>query len=148
MRNCQRGFSLLETLVTAGIAGSLAAATIPSMSTALNAHRLNAALRETVGVIRVARSSAIVRHIQGRVVVSADGKTLTVQVNRASTGWTTIGTARYLDGGVAVSDVSPAGGLTFSSQGAVANAVTVTLQNARGDTRQISVSLLGSVEVS
>ena len=53
---------------------------------------------------------------------------------------------RVLDGGV--SWVSPTGGLSFSSQGRVGNAVTVTLQNARGDTRQIVVSLLGGIEVS
>jgi len=148
MRNCQRGFSLLETLVVASIAGTLAAVTIPNLSGAVNAHRLQGGLRTTVGAIRVARSAAISRNIQGRVTVSDDGKTLTVEVNRPGTGWTTIGTARALDGGVSVSSVSPANGLLFNSQGTVTNAVTVTLQNARGDTRQIAVSLLGGVEVS
>src|ERR1043166_2135025 len=111
MRNSQKGFSLLETLVVASIAGTLAAVTIPNLSGALNAHRLQGGLRTTVGVIRVARSAAISRNVQGRVTVSGDGKTLTVEVNRPGTGWTTIGTARALDGGVSVSSVSPANGL-------------------------------------
>ena len=146
MRNCQRGFSLLETLVVASIAGTLAAVTIPNLSGAVNAHRLQGGLRTTVGAVRVARSAAISRNIAGRLTVSDDGKTLTVEVDRPGTGWTAIGTPRVLDGGV--SWVSPTGGLSFSSQGTLANAVTVTLQNARGDTRQIAVSLLGGVEVS
>jgi prepilin-type N-terminal cleavage/methylation domain-containing protein len=148
MRNCQRGFSLLETLVVASIAGTLAAVTIPNLSGAVNAHRLQGGLRTSVGAIRVARSAAISRNIRGRVTVSDDGKTLTVEVERAGTGWTAIGTPRMLDGGVSVASVSPANGLLFNSQGTVTNGVTVTLQNARGDTRQIAVSLLGGVEVS
>jgi len=148
MRKCQRGFTLLETLVTAGIAGTLAAVTVPSLSAAVNAHRLNASLRSTVGTIRVTRSAAIARNVQGRVTVSGDGKTLTVEVNRLATGWTAIGTPRVLEGGVSVASVSPANGLVFSTQGTVANQVTVTLQNARGDTRQLTIALLGAVEVS
>ena len=77
-----------------------------------------------------------------------DGKTLTVEVNRLATGWTAIGTPRVLEGGVSVASVSPANGLVFSTQGTVANQVTVTLQNARGDTRQLTIALLGAVEVS
>lgn len=141
------GFTLLEIMVTSGIVGALAAITFPGMAAGLNAHRLTAGLRETVGIIRVARSSAISRNVQGRVVVSEDGTTLTVQVNRAGT-WTAIGTPVVLDGGVAVSSVTPSNGLLFTTQGAVANAVIVTVHNGRGDTRQISVSLLGSVDIA
>ena len=148
-RNAQRGFTLLETLVTAGIAGTLAAATFPGMSSALNSHRLTAGLRSAVGSIRVARSSAVTRNVQSRVSVSEDGKTLTVQVDPSGTNtWVSIGTPLVLDGGVTVSAVSPANGLVFTANGTVANAVTVTLSNARGDTHTISVGLIGSVDIS
>lgn len=133
-------------MVTSGIIGALAAVTFPGMAAGLSAHRLTAGLRETVGIIRVARSSAISRNVQGKIVVSDDGTSLTVQVNRAGT-WTAIGTPVVLDGGVTVSSVSPANGLLFTTQGAVANPVTVTVRNALGSTRQISVSLLGSVDI-
>src|SRR5262249_35024842 len=131
-RKAQRGFTLLETLVTAGIAGTLAAVTFPGMSSALNSHRLTAGLRSTVGSIRVARSAAVTRNVQSRVSVSGDGKTLTVQVDPSGTGtWVSIGTPLVLEGGVTVSSVSPANGLVFMPQGTVASAVTVTLSNAR-----------------
>jgi prepilin-type N-terminal cleavage/methylation domain-containing protein len=148
-RKSERGFTLLETLVTAGIAGTLAAVTFPGMSSALNSHRLTAGLRGAVGSIRVARSSAVTRNVQSRVSVSEDGKTLTVQVDPSGTNtWVSIGTPLVLDGGVTVSSVSPANGLVFTPKGTVANAVTVTLQNARGDTHNIAVGLIGSVDIS
>jgi len=53
-----------------------------------------------------------------------------------------------VDSGVTVSSVSPSGGLVFTSQGTVANQVTVTVQNAVGGSRQVTVSLLGAVQVS
>jgi prepilin-type N-terminal cleavage/methylation domain-containing protein len=145
----QKGFTLLETLVTAGIAGTLATVAFPGMSSALNSHRLMAGLRGTVGAVRVARSSAVTRNVQSRLSVSEDGKTLTVQVDPSGTNtWVSIGTPLVLDGGVTVSSVSPSNGLVFTSQGTVSNAVTVTLRNARGDTHNIAVGLLGSVDIS
>jgi type IV fimbrial biogenesis protein FimT len=152
MRNSQKGFTLLETLVTAGIAGMMAAITFPSLSSSLSAHRLMAGLRSTVGCIRVARSSAISRNKYSQVVVDGSATTLTVQVSPDATTWTSIGTPLVLDGGVTVSSVSPANGLGFKANGSINNAsssaVTLTLQNARGDTHQITVSLLGSVDLS
>ncbi len=147
-KKSQRGFTLLETLVTASIAGTLAAVTVPGMSSALNSHRLTAGLRGAVGSIRVARSTAVTRNEQARVFVSEDRTTLVVQGSRDGFATvTSIGTPLVLDGGVTV--VSPDNILlTFTPQGTVANAVTVTLQNARGDTRTILVGLIGSVDIS
>ncbi len=101
-----------------------------------------------MNAIRVARSAAISRNVQARIVVSGDGKTLSVEADRPGVGWTGIGTPVVLDGGVTVSAVSPANGLTFTTDGRVNSSVTVTLQNTRGDTKQISVSLLGGVNIA
>jgi prepilin-type N-terminal cleavage/methylation domain-containing protein len=141
----QSGLTLFEVLASATILSILAAIGFPSMSSALNAHRLTAGLRGSVGCIRVARSSAINRNLQGRILVSPDGSTLTPQVNLSGT-WTTVKTPLVLEG-VTVS-VTPSGGLVFSAQGTLANPVTVTLQNSLGNTHQINVSLLGSAEIA
>jgi Tfp pilus assembly protein FimT len=146
MRKQESGFSILDTMVAAAITSVLAAATFPSLSSALQGHRLTAGLRKTVGCIRVARSSAITRNQPSRILLSADGSTLTVQVNAGGT-WTSIGTPAVLDSGVTVSSVTPSNGLAFTSQGTVANQVTVTV-NASGASRQLTVSLLGGVEIS
>jgi prepilin-type N-terminal cleavage/methylation domain-containing protein len=148
MRKCQRGFTLLETLVVAGIAGTLAAIAFPNMSSALNSHRLTAGLRGTVGCIRTARSAAVTRNMQGQVVLSNGNTTLTVQVNDG-TGWSAIGTPLVLEGGVTVSSVTPSNGLVFKSDGTPQNgSAVVMLGNARGDTRSIAVGLLGRVDIS
>jgi Tfp pilus assembly protein FimT len=147
MRRRQEGFSLLDMMVTTAVMGVLTTVAIPNLSSALQAHRLTASLRKTVGGIRVARSSAITRNQQSRITLSADNATLTVEVNAGGT-WTAVGTPAVLDSGVTVSSVSPSGGLVFTSQGTVANPVTVTVQNAVGGSRQVTVSLLGAVQVS
>jgi prepilin-type N-terminal cleavage/methylation domain-containing protein len=143
------GFTLLEMLVVAGLVSVMALIAMPSISAALNAHRLTAGLRESAGAIRTARSAAISRNRQARIVVSADGRTLSVEADRPVVGWTAIGVPVVLEDGVSVSSVTPSNGLLFTGQGRVAGgtAVTVTLQNGRGDTRQITVSILGSVDI-
>jgi len=147
-RKNEAGFTIFEVLVVTIIFSLLAAITAPSFSTVVSAHRLTAGLRKSINAIRVARSAAISRNVQARIVVSGDGKTLSVEADRPGVGWSSIGTPVVLDGGVTVSAVSPANGLTFTTDGRVTNSVTVTLQNNRGDTKQISVSLLGGVSAA
>lgn len=147
MRKRERGFSLLDIMVTTAVAGVLTTVALPNLSSAMQSHRLTASLRKTVGCIRVARSSAITRNQQSRITLSADNATLTVEVNAGGT-WTPVGTPAVLDSGVTVSSVSPSGGLVFTGQGTVANQVTVTVQNIVGGSRQVTVSLLGAVQVS
>jgi type II secretory pathway pseudopilin PulG len=144
----QAGFTILETLVTAGIAGTLAAVTFPSWSAAVNAHRLTSGLRTTVASIRAARSAAVSRNSDVRITV-ANGQTLTTEVYRVATNtWDAIGSTVTLDGGTTVSSVSPADGLVFHATGRVDNTVSVTVSNARGGTRQITVAVLGGVDLS
>jgi len=147
MSRRQEGFSLLDMMVTTVVIGTLTTVALPNLSSALQAHRLTASLRKTVGCIRVARSSAITRNQQSRITLNANADTLTVEVNSGGT-WSAVGTPAVLDSGVTVSSVSPSGGLVFTSQGTVANQVAVTVQNAVGGSRQVTVSLLGAVQVS
>jgi type IV fimbrial biogenesis protein FimT len=147
MRRRERGFSLLDIMVTTAVAGVLTTVALPNLSSAMQSHRLTASLRKTVGCIRVARSSAITKNLPSRITVSGDGATLSVEVNSGGS-WTSVGTPAVLDSGVTVSSVSPGGGLVFTGQGTVANQVTVTVQNSVGGSRQVTVSLLGAVQVS
>ena len=143
----EAGFTILEVLVVAFVIGVLAAMATPSLSQSVNAHRLSAGIRKSIGAIRVARSAAISRNVQARVTVSQDGKTLSVEANRPGVGWTVVGVPVVLEGGVSITNVAPANGLLFSGQGTVGGAVALTLQNAGGGTRQIQVSLLGGVDL-
>ena len=144
----QKGFTLFETLVAAGVTATLAAVTFPSLSAAVNIHRLTAGLRTTIGCIRAARSAAISRNADVRITVTG-GRTLTTEVHRAATDtWDTVGRTVALDGGTTISAVSPADGLVFHATGRVDSAVNITVNNARGDNRQVTVAVLGGVDVS
>lgn len=134
--------------MTAALGALLAAIAFPSLSSAVDAHRLTAGLRETVSAIRVARSTAVNRNQQARVVLAADGNRLDVEISPDGVSWTSIGQPAVLADGVKVSSVSPSNGLRFATNGTLFTAVTVTVRNGRGDTRQVGVSVLGSVEVS
>lgn len=144
----QKGFTILETLVAAGVSGALLAAALPNLSTALSASSLQAALRSTAQHVRLARATAVGKNLQSRIVVGADGSTLTTQVLRGSS-WTNSGTPLVLGDSTQIFSVSPsASALTFTSQGTTSGTVTITLRTARGDSRSLVVSLLGSVEAS
>lgn len=145
-RRRESGFSLLETLVVSVIVGVLFAAAAPSLSTAVSAHQLQASLRSTAGYVRLVRATAIGKNLQSKLVVSTDGTTLTIQVYRSGS-WATTGAPAVLSPGVTVLSVSPAN-LTFSTQGVASAATMITLQTARGYTGAVTVSLLGSVDIS
>jgi len=144
----QRGFTLFETLVAAGITATLAAVTFPSLSAAINTHRLTAGLRTTIGCIRAARSAAISRNTEVRITVTS-GRTLTTEVHRVATDtWDAVGRTIVLDGGTTISAVSPADGLVFQATGRVDSAVNITVNNARGDSRRLTIAVLGGVDLS
>jgi prepilin-type N-terminal cleavage/methylation domain-containing protein len=152
VRKSENGFTILESLVAVSVVGILTAVALPSLSNALTAHSLAAGLRETAGIIRVARSAAITRNQQARITVGNDHQTLTIEMApTGSSTWTTAGDAVALDGGVSVSSISPGSRVTFDSKGTlgnVTNGVTVTLRSSSGATKQILVTLLGGVDVS
>ncbi len=138
----------MEMVVTVSLGSMLAAAAIPNLGGAMSAHRLMSGLRETVSVIRQARSVAVSRNQLARVSVSG-GNTLTIEASSdGGTTWASVGEPQVLESGVTVSSVSPANGLRFTGTGTVASAVAVTVRNAKGDTKQINVALLGGVDLS
>ncbi|MGH7860439.1 MAG: pilus assembly FimT family protein [Candidatus Binatia bacterium] len=138
----EKGVTLLETLVAAVMSGILLAAAMPSLSGALNAHQLQAAVRSTTNYVRVVRSIAVARNARTQLVVSEDGRTLSTEAMSGG-AWTAVGQPLALDGGVFVSSVTPA--LEFNSQGTSTASTTVTLQSPQGSTQTIGVSILGSV---
>ena len=145
---CQKGFTILETMIAAGISGALLLAAAPNISSAFAATQLKAALRSTAQHVRLARAVAVGKNLQSRIALSQGGATLTTQVLRAGT-WTDTGTPLVLTNGTTVSSIAPsASALAFSTQGTTAGAVTITLQTSRGDTHTLVVSILGTVQTT
>ncbi len=56
-----KGFSLIELMVTVALAGMLLTIGVPSFATTINNNRMIAAINEFVGAITIARSEAISR---------------------------------------------------------------------------------------
>lgn len=142
-----RGFTLFETLVATALSSLILAVSLPSLSTLVNAHQLQSGLRSTTGYIRLVRAVAVARNLQSRLVVSVDGSTLTTEVLLGGT-WTTAGAPLPLSDPIKVTLISPPTGLVFTPQGTANAATTLTLQTTRGDIHTITVSLLGSVEIT
>lgn len=143
-----KGLTILETILTVSITGAVVTAAAPNFSAALTAPRLQAALRSGAQQVRLARATAVARNLSSRVVVSADGSTMTTQVLRNGS-WTNSGTPLVLGSGATVASVSPsASALSFDSQGMTSGTVTITFRTSNGSQRSMVVSLLGSVEAS
>jgi Tfp pilus assembly protein FimT len=139
--------TLLEALVAVVVSALLLAAALPSLHRALAVHSLQASVRKTVNTVRVVRSTAVARNLPARLAVADDGTVLSTQVN-VSGSWLSVGSPVRLDGGVVVSAIRPSSSLVFSPQG-IANApTTITLRARNGETRSVTVSLLGSVGAS
>jgi prepilin-type N-terminal cleavage/methylation domain-containing protein len=145
---CQKGFTILEMMVAAGISGTLLLAAMPHMSSALAASQLQSALRSTAQQVRLARAVAVGKNLPSRIALGQGGATLTMQVLRAGT-WADTGTPLVLSNGTTVSAIAPStSALAFSTQGTTAGAVTITLQTSRGDTHTLVVSILGTVQTT
>ena len=141
----QKGFTVLETMVAAGVSGAIIAAAAPNLATMLSAASLQSELRSTAQYVRLARATAVGKNQTAQIVVN--GGTLTMQVSPDGTTWTNTGTPLVLGSGTTVSSISPnASALSFTNQGTTSSTVTITLQTTRGDTKSLVVSILGSVD--
>ena len=89
LRSCRlsRGVSLWELLVSMAIAGTLAAAALPSFSLTGARARLVASHNLLIGSLHYARSTAILRNVPTAVCLSADGERCMLQAGAAARGW-------------------------------------------------------------
>lgn len=137
------GFTLLEALVAAFVVSVVMTFSLPSLIDGLRSHSMTSGVRTTANYLRVVRSAAIARGTQARLVVT-DGKLLATEVLTGS--WTRVGRGVALDG---VSVVAITGGpIVFEREGTISAPAAVTLENSRGDRRQVAVAMLGAIEVA
>lgn len=167
-RSRQRGFTLLELLVTLAVAGLLIAFAVPAMRTFIQNNRQDAEADSLISSLDFARSEAVKRDEDVEVCASTDGATCSNSTTW-QTGWivqtvsnpTVLRVKPALSGGNTLSGAFNSAGVTqvtFQGSGFVKAAAGsqvyhttyFTLCDSRGATyaRDIEVSAVGGVEAS
>ncbi|MGA9853176.1 MAG: GspH/FimT family pseudopilin [Gammaproteobacteria bacterium] len=83
----ERGFTLLELLVTLAIAATLATIAVPSFTATVRHNRSVAAVNELYTALNYARHTAIIRNSHVALCKSADGKRCNHALSDWNSGW-------------------------------------------------------------
>lgn len=143
-----RGFTVLELVVVAGLIGVLTALGTWRAIDWLPELRLDAAARQVVLDLRLARGRAMAEQRQRRLVFSlADGAYR--RQRRTGDAYEDDGPAAALPPGIRLADCSaPGDAIAFGPRGTASSFGTVVLRNARGRERRVIVDMVGRVRVS
>jgi len=143
VRNC-KGVTLFELMVTVGIVGILMALAIPAFDNQMKNSRIVSNANLVIGALNMARSEAVNRGVQVRVIDIANGWAVIDVVTNAE-----LNRFEPDDSGITWSPSSfpdityqPTGFRPFGS-----TAVAIKLVDSRGVGRIITVSPVGSTSV-
>lgn len=136
----QRGFTLLELLVTMTVMIIMVGIAVPSFKTFTATQRVKSAAYDVVAALLLARSEAVKRNRS--VTISP------ITGTDWTTGWSVKDGGTVLDQKNAVSDLTiagPAASIGFQSNGRISTAVTFDIGNAAvaSARRCVKVDLLG-----
>ena len=142
------GFTLLELLIALALVAALSALAVPGMGRMLAGWRLNAAARQVVMDLKLARGRAISESTTRRVRFPVPGRAYQHERQRPSGTYTAAGPATQLPDGVSVADCTAAGsGIGFRPRGYAATFGTIRLRNDDGDERLVVVDIAGRMRV-
>lgn len=144
----QRGFTLIELMVTIAILSILLTVGIPNFQTIRDANRVTGAANEFTAALHLARSEAIRRGVDVRLCPSGADWNAGWQVGLgASCATETLRTWGATQGGLQLTSTANSADVAFSPLGArETGAVTFTMVN-NDNGREISISSGGSVSV-
>ncbi|MEW6543745.1 MAG: GspH/FimT family protein [Nitrospirota bacterium] len=141
----QRGTSLVELVMTAGIAVLLAGSASVGFVAAASRYQGKAVTTELATELRTARQLALLR--RERVRVRFEPELKRVAVERADQPGEILREYDFHDKGVFVDRLSNGPSILFYPSGRAATATTITLRNGQQDRWQLTVSLTGRVAV-
>ena len=150
--NNQKGFTLIELMVTLTVLGIVLAWAIPSFNTILSNNRLETAAHELHGALQLARSEAVKRREGVRLCALVDGDMDECATDADwSEGWLMVAGDEVLRVWQMTGDLDidgPADGITFGSSGMSGAAADFAVAGAAcvGDQkRELKVSPVGQV---
>ena len=137
----QKGFTVMELIVTIGIIALLASIAIPSYISRLPAKRFQSAVGEIQGILHSARMVAI----KENAIVFVDFDVAAEQAV-ATSGGDTIREVE-MPGGVDLTSVTPNNSVKFDSRGLADRSIDIIVTAESGDSKRISLSLSGNSKV-
>ena len=146
-----RGFTLIEIMIVLAIFVLLTGGAVVGFGGQTARFRLHHAVRSVVSDLRWARHLAIKEGVPIRIVLDPDEESYWIE--RGSEPEVPLQGIRNLkERGMGYGDidlVSSTGGtrITFQPSGITTNWTTITLRNAQGDERRITVILTGRVRI-
>lgn len=149
----RKGFTLIEITIVIVIIALLISMSVPFFGNLFTSMGLKAAAREISTTLRTARSYAVSKNDNHSVIFTRDGVTATPDIFYVTdSGGTMVDKGHKTNPGVSIMGgvgtttiiFTPNGGLDI----AAGSATSVTVQNTRGNTIQVSVnSVTGMVEI-
>jgi prepilin-type N-terminal cleavage/methylation domain-containing protein len=145
----QKGFSLVELLVTIGIIAVVAAIAIPQLQSYATNSRLKSAARDVMGDIFLCKERAISENRQYRITFNIGGNTYTIEQPPGTVIQTKTPTTFGND--IRITNAAFNGGgtsVTFLTRGTVSGlGGNISLANDRGSAATIRINLTGRTSV-
>lgn len=144
----RRGFTLFELLVAMTLCAALAAAALVGYRRMLAGWQLNAATRQVVMDLKLARARAMLGAATHRVRFIVPGRRYRHERRRPSSTYEALGPASTVPSGVEIVSCSGAGSaISFRPRGHAAAFGTIALRNGDGDRRSVVVDIVGRMRV-
>ena len=147
--NDQRGFTIVEMMITIAIIGVLASLSFFTVQAIMPGYRLNGAIRMVRGDLYNAKMLAAKRNRQYKIVFSANG--YQVQRGTSNAGAFSLDQVEFSrtfsDYPRVTVKTSATADPVFSPRG-TAFSVTITLQNSGGDEKTVTTSIAGRIRIN